>query len=602
MSLPALIALLGWLLLFFGERTFGTNDTVRMVLGGLGLLGILGALALRFMNRGRAPEAARSAWGRTLVFSGISLVGLLLYVVSLDPVVALLSLGDDAQKHLVGVLRALWPLVMLLGLVPMILVDRALQNSPTTPHPRRISDAWQAGVLAVLALSLLFPLNYLAKEYNKRWDVTFFRTTAAGSAVRNMVEAADEPIEAVLFFPSSNEVASEVLPYFEALEGPNFSVRLVDQALEPGLAKDMKIRENGQIALKKGDAIETIKLDTDFDKAKRNLKKLDSMVQSSMLKLAKGARVAYVTVGHGEIGWKGGEEDGARKGTLVKKLLEALNYKVKELGMGDGLASAVPDDATAVFVLGPTDNFLPEEVATLNRYREAGGRLFLALDPNPKEGVDFSALLDPLGIEFKSNLVVTDEAKTYLPVTGGKIDRQNLGTNKYSSHESVTTLSKNSKGAWLVFLGAGELVEKKEHGGKVTVTVRSLSKAWADLDGNFEFDKDTETRAVKNLAAVASGPAIDGKEYRAVVVSDSGLASDVVITNPANTQFVADATFWLAGEEDLAGATNNEEDVKIRHNKEGQGIWFYGSSFLLPLLLGLAGLFHVRSRRAKGVA
>lgn len=47
MSLPALIALLGWLLLFFGERTFGTNDTVRMVLGGLGLLGILGALALR---------------------------------------------------------------------------------------------------------------------------------------------------------------------------------------------------------------------------------------------------------------------------------------------------------------------------------------------------------------------------------------------------------------------------------------------------------------------------------------------------------------------------------------------------------------------------
>lgn len=596
-----LTAIAAFLLLFLGERTFGTNDVVRIVLDVLGIGSLGAAFVVRFLALQRSSGEARTAWVRSLSLLGVATFGLVLYGLTLEPVASLLPLSSESAERLDVVLSALWPILVALGLVPMVMVERAIASAPVAPHPRRVRQALEGGLAAVLAIAMLFPMNYLGKEYNKRWDLTFFQTSMPGTQVRSIVENLEQPMRVVLFFPASSEVAQEAAPYFDALEGANLSVERVDQAMEPALAKEMKVRENGVIAMSLGERTEIVKLDVDFDKAKKNLRKLDSLVQTAMLKLAKGSRTAYFTVGHGEMGWKG-SEDQARKATVVKKLFESANFKVKELGLGDGLASAIPDDATAVFILGPTDGFLPEEVATLNRYREAGGRIFIAVDPGAKEGVSFDGLLEPLGLKFSGDLVVTDEAKTYLPMNNGKTDRQNIGTNRYSSHESVTTLSKNSKQAWMVFLGAGELIETAEHGGKVTVTVRTLAKTWADLDGNYEFDKDTETRAVKNIAAVASGPALEGKEYRAVVVADSGFASDLVIANPANTQFLADATFWLIGEEDLAGTVNNEEDVKIVHNKEGQGIWFYGSTFLLPTILAGLGFLRVRSRRTKEVA
>jgi hypothetical protein len=304
------------------------------------------------------------------------------------------------------------------------------------------------------------------------------------------------------------------------------------------------------------------------------------------------------------MGWKG-TEVADRKLTLLKKVLEdALNFQVKTLGLGEGLASDIPDDATIVFVMAPKSSFLPEEVASLDRYRLRGGSLFAALDPDLDEGTDLAPLVAPYGLAFRASRLATDDRKVYVPVTGGIVDRQNIVTNRYSSHESVTTLTKNRSAAWVILPGAGFLEELPEHGGKVTVTLRT-PEAWEDLDGDFEFDAGSEERKVRDVAAVASGPAGEGKEYRAVILSEAGFASDALLAFMrfgAPAQLVADAVNWLLGEEGVAGTTSNEEDVKIVHTKEGQGIWFYGSTFLVPLALGLLGWVRVRTRRKKGVA
>ncbi len=590
--------LLGLLLLFLGERTLDTNDSARLILAVLGILALGAALVLRIRQHSGASEQAKPAHRKALNLLVLSIGGLLLYGLSLDSVVEFLSLGDNAATRWQVVLGVLWPIVLLCGAVPMILLDRAILAAPVSPHEGRARQAIFNGIGIVLALSMLFPLNYLAKELNHRWDLTYFQTAMPGSSTRAIVRNLEEPIRAVLFFPASNDVAREVIPYFEALEGPSFTVELVDHAMEPALAKEMKIRDNGNVALVQGESSQTIKLGTDIDKAKRTLKKLDSEVQKSLLKLSRGSRLAYFTGGHGEFAWRG-ESDPSRKLGLLKKILEALNFRVKELGLGDGLANQVPDDADIVFIVGPDHSFLKEEIDTIQRYWEGGGKLFVALEPGHAEDADFSPILELLGVSYLDDLLVTDDERTYLPITGGKADRQNLGTNRYSSHESVTTLSRASKRAWMVFPGAGSLEELDGHRGKVTVTVRTLGKVWADLDGNFEFDKDSEARKVRNLALVASGPAElpDAPEYRAVVAADATFLSDLVLANQPNAQFVVDATHWLAEEEDIAGSISNEEDVKIVHSKEGQGMWFYGTTFLVPLAIGLFGWGRVRSRR-----
>ncbi len=606
MSIVSIVTLLGFLCLFLGERTFGDSGAARWALDGIGLAVVVAALVMRFRAlQGASGEYLRRAVRMGMLFTLLALLGLVAYLLGTDLVVDKLGFEDEFANRWHVAWASLWPVLVACGLVPMVFVDRAIGASPTAPHPKRVTDALDNGLTVVLAIALLFPLNWLAHDLNHRWDFAYFKTTEPGTSTMALVENLEEPLEVVLFFPAASDVGREVLPYFETLAGPNMSVELVDHALEPVRAKELKVRDNGHVAFVQGEHSETLKIGTDIDKARRTLKKLDKEVQKKLLALAKGERKAYFTTGHGELDWRGSKTPD-QKISLLKKLLEALNYKVESLGIGEGLATAVPDDASMVIVLGPTDPFLPAEVSALSAYREAGGSLLVALEPGLEDGKDpgLEPLLAELGVRFFDTKVVTDDAQTYLPLHGGIIDRQNLGTNRYSSHESVTTLSKNRRAAWMVFPGAGWLEETEEHLGKVTTTVRTLAKAWDDVNGDFEHDEGTESRKVRDLAVVASGPAADEAEYRAVVVADAGFSTDLVLPNKANAQFVIDATNWLLGEEELSGTVNDEEDVKIVHNKEGQGIWFYGTTFLVPLLLGGFGFFRVRTRRKsrKGVS
>ncbi len=604
MTAASWAALPAFLLLFLGERTFAGSPSVRLMLDGLAIVLMLAAVVLRWRALARAPRAARTAHRNALAFLLVAVAGAVLYGLTTDAFLDLLPFEDTGKERWDVILSVLWPILVAVGLVPTVALDRAIVASPVAAHPKRVADARDGSLAAVLAVCLLFPLNWLAQEFNHRWDVTYFRTTAPGSATEDLVANLQEPMRVVLFFPDASEVAREVIPYFDALAGPNLSVEVLDQALDPEAAKDLKVRENGNVVFAVADRNEKIKLGTDLDKAKKTLKTFDAEVQKTLLKLSKGKRVAYFTTGHGEMGWKG-TETADRKLTLFKKVLEeALNFQVKTLGLGEGLASDVPDDATIVFVMGPRSSFLPEESASLERFRLRGGSLFAAFDPDLEENADLGSLLAPYGLAFRPGRLATDDRKAYVPVTGGVVDRQNIITNRYSSHESVTTLTKNRSAAWVILPGAGSLEELPEHGGKVTVTLRT-PETWVDLDGDFEFDQGSEEKKVRDVAAVASGPASDGKEYRAVILSEAGFASDALLAFMrfgAPAQLVADAVNWLLGEEGVAGTTSNEEDVKIVHTKEGQGIWFYGSTFLVPLALGLLGWVRVRTRRKKGVA
>ena len=92
-------------------------------------------------------------------------------------------------------------------------------------------------------------------------------------------------------------------------------------------------------------------------------------------------------------------------------------------------------------------------------------------------------------------------------------------------------------------------------------------------------------------------------EFRVVVTSGSAWVSDFFLPNvQGNLALLQDTVAWLSHDEAMAGTTNSEEDVKLVHNKEGQGWIFYGTSFLVPLALLSGGLLRVRSRRKRGAA
>lgn len=606
----------GFFLLLLGERIFGGDSPWRLGLGFGGALVAAAGVGLAARAMGQASPDQRPAHQTAVAYGALGLSSLLVYALSLDTAVDALGLVDDEPRlRYRVVVGALWPLLWICGTVPFLLAERALSISPLKVMPSRVREAGAAGLALALGLAMLFPLNWLASQINHRWDFGYFKTAAPGTSTLAMVSGLEDPVKAYLFFPATSEVREEVRTYFDQLPKGMLDVQMADHAVEPELAKELQVRDNGYIVFAKGEGedlqTEKVKIGTDFDDARRMLKKIDEEVREALLRIARDKRTVYFTVGHGELYWGAGD-DPAQKISNLRTVLQSMNFKVKELGLAQGLASAVPEDATVLVIAGPTSALDPAEEAAIDAWRRKGGALMVLAEPG---GPDLAGVLGPMGVGVEVGKTLASD-QNYVPRTNQILDRGNIVTNKYSTHPSVTTLTRNSKTAIFIDVGAAPVVELGEvpKDGKRTATIRTLAEVWGDLDGDYELDEPTEKRQTWNLAVAVSGvaaPAAAGvegaepREWRAVVMGDATWASNLALPldpTKANLQAVLDAMGWLAEDEALSGTINNEEDVKIEHTKEGQGWVFWGSTLVVPLGIFSLGMVRIRLRRKGGAA
>ena len=198
------------------------------------------------------------------------------------------------------------------------------------------------------------------------------------------------------------DVTDEVRTYFDEIQGDKVDIRYVDKDMEPTLAKELGVQNNGMIVLTTGEgderSIERINIGKTLSSAKRKLKKLDEEFREALLTLTKEPNVLYVTTSHGELYWKVEEEqDSERKYSLFKRGLSASNFIIKELSIANGLANEIPEDATAVVILAPQTEFSDAEVNALLNFWRAGKSLFIALEP---EGPSLAPILSELNVAF----------------------------------------------------------------------------------------------------------------------------------------------------------------------------------------------------------
>lgn len=593
MSGSGLILLSGLAALFLGERMLGVTDW-RLPVSVVGLLIVLGAVGLRaFAMAGSTGDRAR-AHRQALVWTLVVVGGLALYGLTLETLVDAIGLDEEATARWEGVWNSLFPIVVLVGLLPVFMLDRVLAVHPRVMPTGATLRATTAGLSAALSVALVFPVNYLAAQHSTEWDVAYFRTTRPGTSTQALVGTLTEPVEAVLFFAAGSDVGREVAPYFDALaaaSGGQLTVRQADQALEPVLSEELKIRDNGYVALRQGESIEKFKVGTELDAAKRELKKLDATVQEHFIKLTRGARTVYLLVGHGEASSREKDEPLRKLNLFKKEVLESQNFKVKNLGVTEGSAVAVPDDAAAVIVAAPETPLLPEELTTLKAYWEGGGRLFVLLDP---ESDKLPELLATLGVEAGDTVLAHDQA--FISQNRGLADRVLLVSNKFGSHESTKTLSRNSTQLALILPTVVSVQKAADTDSKVTTLVRSFPDTWADTNGNRQPDP-SEERKVYDIAVAVTPAAGEG---RAVVVGDVNVLSDPVLgVSKGNAIFAVDSLRWLVGDESIAGETESEEDVKIVHTRDEDQLWFYATTFAIPLLVLGFGVIVIQFRRRK---
>lgn len=630
MSYGTIIYLVGMLAMFGAERLL-VDHPLQMVTRVLAVVAVMAAIALRVRALPKAAgDGLRKGHRLSLMLLLVGVASLVLYAATTEDFVRGMEMTEQGEERWLGTMKSLWPMVWLLGTIPLLVVDHALTASPVVMPVGRIRDSLTHGLVAAMGIALVFPVNYVAQEKNERWDLAYFKTPTPGTATIKLVEALQDKVTVRVFMPPSSEVAQELRSYFSALEGPKLELEILDQAAQPRLAKALSIRDNGTVALTTGDisvllkepepegteppaaeedAEETpkpvtrrVRVNPEFDKAKRTLTKIDREVQKALIELGQGDRVAYMTTGHGEIDWSGQDNPDLSLRAYRRALLD-LGFTVKGLSLQQGLGEKIPDDASVVMIMGPRRQFHDAEVNALRDYTTQGGSLFVALSPKltiagqPPVADPLDGLLEEMGVRRGEGILAAE--RNVVVISHNKDDRFNTFSNSFTSHPSSRELANMSRRDVFFTPGAGFLEEVEGRETDVTFTVRSLSTTWADTDLDAEFSADKgESKEVRNLVAAITGGG-EGSQFRALVLmAPAALVDLAVLRFLANQQFAVDGVNWLIGAEDLTGTTESEEDVKIEHTKEGQTTWFYGTVLGVPMLvLGLGGI-RVRMRRS----
>jgi hypothetical protein len=597
-------------LLFAGERVV-TSDAARYALSGVGVTFAVVTTALRFVQASRASGERRAVERSLALLSTLGLAAVGLYFTTTDAAKAALGIAKatpELRARIEGGSTVAWVALLIIALLPLLFGELALAPMRRSAHieARRVRSAIASALSIAFALVYVGLFTYAAGELDAKVDFSYFRTGRPSESTKKIAESASDPIKVTAFFPQLNEVGIEVDGYLRELQAaaPSLKVEAHDRLLVPALAKEAKVSQDGVLVLTRGSARETLSLGVDLKTSAAKLKTLDADFQKALLKVLREAHIAYVTVGHGELNeatGTGAPDD--RTAKLLRRLIESQNYTVKDLGLAQGLGTEIPDDATVVAVVGPAKALLPEEIAALKRYADKGGHLLLALDPDAK--ADMAPLAALASVVWHPTLLAND--KTYLRRRFNASDVGNLVTSRFTSHASVSTLSRNSARAALLFSGVSSLDKKDGDDAKVDFAVKSPAEAFEDLDGDFKLTAPTEKRATYNLAAAVSrdvpAPAgVKGKaapEMRAFVIADADVLSDFAFNSEANQYFTVDVLRWLGGEESFTGSITSTEDVRIEHTKQKDQVWFYATIVVAPLLLLATGLLVTRRKRKK---
>ena len=621
------VLLAGLVAVFAGARIFDGTAALRIGLIVAGGLAVGAAMALRAIYWRQAEgnaKAMETVFGLGYAGCALALVG---FVPATDFGLGLLGLefeelrSERRFKHFFLVTSSI---LVVCSVLPVAAAQWAVGKGGRSValhvDSLRVGQT-AAGALsaALAAVSLLF-IGYIASEFNRSADFSYFKTASPGKAAREIVLNMDEPLTAALFFPEVNPVKDELLLYLNELARMTGKVAVeeYDRFTDPVAAEEFGSRGDGSLFLRKGNATELLHLGLDFGEAEGTLRVLDSHMQEALLKLSRERRVVYLTTGHSELNdplaaqelGGGPRPDPGQFDTglpplqMLREMLGFLNYDVYDIGIDDGLGDRIPDDAAILMILGPRRPFLDAETEAVRDYLDRGGSLLLALESGTEFRLD--GLDDKLGVEYDPDMTINDLVH-YNPPPRTLANRRQLVTNRFSAHPSVTTPSREGRGIRMV--GSGSFTPGEDVPGlKTESIIESPPGSYPDRNGNFSFDEDSEERSIYHLAiAVERADSTIAAEdearggMRALVYGDAEIFSDLILSSHTpNTLLALDAVRWLGGEEEFVGEVVSEEDIPVFHTRSENVIWFYSIIFGAPAVvlgLGLAMVYAQRNRR-----
>lgn len=490
-------------------------------------------------------------------------------------------------------------------------------SSAATEHamPGRVGIGLNVAVQVLLALALFAGVNWLAYHYYKRWDLTTAKHHTLSGMTLTYLRKLGKEVEITLVYPRTAPLYEPARALLEEYQrhGKRLvrveeidPVRDVDRAEQLKLETGLQLAQNGVLVRANNrqrylTAEELVVRDATAPERPVAGFRGEDAVTSAIVGLMEGRQKRlYLIVGKGS---RVLETLGGSAQTLTQ-IAAQQNFELMTLNLAS--ADRVPEDASAVLLIGPRYDLAPRELDMLRDYwqGERAGLLVL-LDPGA-ETPRLNAWLAENGVTPRGDRVLMAQSTSAGP-------RKEFAVEAVFSAESPVT--QPLADALIVLPGqtqslavAGEDDARlREQSIRVDPLMRAAERFWGErdyLDALPVADaNEGDTLAPVDLAAsVERGSAPDERlrvdSSRMVVVGNTDLLHPGTML-AESLDFATCALNWMSNRERLMNIPAKPKNAYRVHLSPRQSqLLFSLTTFLLPALALAAGWMVWLTRRS----
>lgn len=446
----------------------------------------------------------------------------------------------------------------------------------------------QNSFFVVLFLMLVVLLGYLASQYHVAKDITQANRNILTQGSVNVLKQMKEPINITVFATKDDASGGDnfrkgMIDFIARYqrEKKNVNLKFINPSIEPKLAQDAGVKEDGEVVVEYNKRSEHIIPPIAEQEMTNLLVRLSRTNQQAVMYLDGHGERNLLGVKNHDIGEFG-------------KQLEKKGFKFANPDLT--VAQAVPSNGAMLVIASPQVNVSDVEAKKIKAYLERGGNLLWLVDDNNLRGLESVAeylgmMVSPgIALDMASAQYGADARVSFASLYGEHAITKNfmLRTLFPEAHQ-VTAIGTDENG-WKV----SNLVEVAPNG---WLMAGKLAK-----DAKPEFNEKTDKRGPINIG-VALERIYGKKGQRVVVMGNANFLSNTFITNGGNLDLGVNIVNWLAGDDQLITIQPmplKDINVTIPDSDSGRLVaWtvFHGFQYFLPLAMMIAGFYFWWKRR-----
>jgi ABC-type uncharacterized transport system involved in gliding motility auxiliary subunit len=364
-------------------------------------------------------------------------------------------------------------------------------------------------------------------------------------------------------------------------EKKNVNLKFINPSIEPKLAQDAGVKEDGEVVVEYNKRSEHIIPPIAEQEMTNLLVRLSRTNQQAVMYLDGHGERNLLGVKNHDIGEFG-------------KQLEKKGFKFANPDLT--VAQAVPSNGAMLVIASPQVNVSEVEAKKIKAYLERGGNLLWLVDDNNLRGLE--SVAEYLGMTVSPGIALDMASAQY------GADARVSFASLYGEH----AITKNFMLRTL-FPEAHQVtaIGTDENGWKVSNLVEVAPNGWL-MAGKLakgakpEFNEKTDKRGPINIG-VALERIYGKKGQRVVVMGNANFLSNTFITNGGNLDLGVNIVNWLAGDDQLITIQPmplKDINVTIPDSDSGRLVaWtvFHGFQYFLPLAMMIAGFYFWWKRR-----